>query len=397
MTRLLFVPMSWGRGIGPLIDCISVAKEAAALGCDVAFLCGERHFALASQSGYTVYPNATPPAPPTVDDLFYVDFPLFQGLGEEEWVRRILDSEFAAIESFKPHVIFSWLQFTIGISAKIAGVSTAAVARWTGHPEFTSPLLGGGHFPKSGCTPLFNRILAEYGLPQIDDIWDLDFLRSDLKIVAGTPELEPGLASIPNLHYVGHLVPFGAEDGDLSEDLAEWICGHPTVFFYLSRKQFQPEEYAPIVKEAFDGSEFRAVVAVGFTEACPALPNSTDNVWFERWLPIDAILSRTDIVVSTATRGIAWKAALHGAAQIAFPGKDPELDFIGRMIETAGAGIRLPNEAFTSARILNAVRDVLDPTTRASARALGDRLKSLGGPKRAAELLVRLAKGGLTG
>jgi UDP:flavonoid glycosyltransferase YjiC (YdhE family) len=397
MARLLFVPMSWGRGMGPLEDCLSVAKQASVLGHTVAFVCRERFCALPAQAGYRVYPNATPPAPPTIDsDLFNVDFPVFQGLGEEKWVRKILACEFAAIEDFRPHAVFTWLQFTAAISARVAGVPIASVARWTGHPEFASPLLG-GRFLRSGCTPLFNRILAEYELPLIDDVWELDFFRSDLKIVAGTPELEPGLASVSNLYYVGHLLPSEADKTKLSQELTRWALGYPAVFVYLSVKQFQPEEYCPIIRKAFDGSEFRAVVAVGLKDICPELPESTSNVRFVRWIPIDAMMSISDVVVSTGTRGTSWQAALHGAGHVAFPGKDPERDFVARMLETAGAGIRLPDEAFTPKRILSAVREVLNPVTRAHAKVLGDQLRSLGGPKRAAELLVRLAQGELGG
>ena len=398
VARLLFIPMSWGRGIGPLVDCLSVARESSALGHDVAFLCRQRFSALAIEAGYEVYPNIKPPAPPTIDsDLFNVDFPVFQGLGGEEWVRKTLACEFEAIEDFQPDAVFTWLQFTATISARVVGVPIASVARWTGHPDFSSPLLDGGHFPRSGCIPLFNRILAEHGLPLVDDIWELDFLRSDLKIVPGTPELEPGVGSVSNLYYVGHLITSRVEKTKLLQELTRWALGHPTVFVYLSMKQFQPQEYAPIIRKAFNDSEFRVVVATVLKDVCPELPESTNNVRLVRWIPINAMMSISDVVISTGTRGTSWQAALHGAAHVAFPGKDPERDFVARMVETAGAGLGLPDEAFTPESILGAVREVLNPVTRARAEALGDRLRSLGGPKRAAELLVRLAQGELRG
>lgn len=397
MAGLLFIPMSWGRGMGPLVDCLSVARESSALGHKIAFLCRQRFSRLAIEAGYEVYPNVTPPAPPIIDsDLFNVDFPVFQGLGEEEWVRKTLACEFEAIEDFQPDAIFAWLQFTATISARVADVPIASVARWTGHPDFSSPLLDGDHFPRSSCVPLFNHILAEHGLPLVDYIWELDFLRSDLQIVPGTPELEPSLGSVSNLYYVGHLITSGVEKTKTLQDLTRWALGHPTVFVYLSMKQFQPQEYVPIIKKAFNDSEFRVVVAM-VKHICTELPESTNSVRFVPWIPIGAIMPISDVVISTGTRGTSWQAALHGAAHVAFPGTDPERDFVARMVETAGAGIRLPDEAFTPEGILGTVREVLNPVIRARAKALGDRLRSLGGPKRAAELLVRLAQGELGG
>ena len=395
MARLLFNPMSWGRGMGPLMDCLYVAREASDLGHRVAFICRNRFADLTARYRYEVYLNASPPAPKTIDaDLFNEDFPVFQGLGEEQWVRQILAHEFTAIEDFRPDAVFTWLQFTGVISALASGIPVASLARWPAHPEYTSPFLARGHKTVSRCTPLFNQILSEHGLPSVSNVWELDFMQSNLKISPSAPELEPGLQSIPGLYFVGHLNPCKG-DATLPHSLAQWLSDHPAVFVYLSVKQFQPNYYIPVLREAFEGSEFRVVVAVGLPDLYPQLPENSANLWFERWINSEAMDSIADVVISAGTRGICWEAALRGTAHLAFPGNDHERNHCVSMMESAGAAKRLSDASFAPLSITQAVREALASDMKAHARALGDRLRSLGGPRYAAELLVGLAEGTL--
>jgi len=176
--------------------------------------------------------------------------------------------------------------------------------------------------------------------------------------------------------------------------LVDWPEESPTVFVYLSSKQYGPQEYVPILREAFLESEFRAIVAVGLEDVCPELPESTTNVRFVRWVPIDAMMSISDVVISTGTRGTAWQAALHGAANIMFPGRDPERDFVAQMIENANAGKKLLDEDFTPKRLLGSAREVLNSDARFYAKELGDQLRALGGSRVAADLLIELSSGG---
>jgi UDP:flavonoid glycosyltransferase YjiC (YdhE family) len=178
----------------------------------------------------------------------------------------------------------------------------------------------------------------------------------------------------------------------LGRELGEWTHDHPTVFIYFSVKQFSPDQYIPVIRDAFDGSEFRVVIACGLEDVCPVLPESTGNVQFVRWVPLNAMMSISDIVISTGTRGTAWQAAVHGAASIMFPGTDPERDFVAQMVESAHAGIKMRDDDFSPQPLLDVTRKVYNSEARSYARRLGERLNSLGGSRRAAELLVELAE-----
>ena len=386
--RILFIPMSWGRGMGPLMDCLAVAEELQSMGHETAFISRDRFAPITQAQNYPTYPIISPEAPKTLTPLFDTDFPLFQGLGDEELVRQTLKDEQKAIKDFQPDIIFSWLQQTAFISSQVTGIPLASVARWTGHPDFTSDLLPGKKFPISGCTPLFNKLLTENNLPEIDDIWELDFFRSDLKIVPGIQELEPGFSKKEHGYYVGYLSASGLKQEKLSDELTTWLNDKPIIFVYLSVKQFQPEKYIPILQEAFNNSEFKVLVAMGLEDIAPELPPSDNSMRFENFVPIDSILPHAKILMSAGTRGMSWQAALNGVAHICFPGTDPERDFVSQMVEKAKAGVKLTDDAFTPEALLQNARNIMNSNMQKEAAKLGERLQVLGGAQKAAELII---------
>lgn len=391
--RFLFIPMSWGRGMGPLMDCLAVADVVRERGHIVGFVCKDKFSEITVKKEYTVFPIITAQSPKKLNPLFYSDFPFFQGLRDEKLVRKILRDEDEAIEKFRPDAIFTWLQYTAYLSARKRKVPIAAVARWTGHPAFTSPLLNNSHFPISLCMPLFNRLLDEYSLPKIKDIWELDFVRSDLKIVPGILELEPGLAGENDLHYVGYLSSGEFENEPLDKKIIQWLTNRPTIYVYLSAKQFLAESYIPVLKEAFEDSEFRVIVAVGLKDICPTMPKDTSNVKFVRLISVNKILRYASVLISTGTRGISWQAALNGVPHLTFAGSDPERDFMASMVEKAGAGIRLADGQFNAKDLLTLTRRVLRADMKQKALQLGKKLRFYGGPQKAGDLLIKLANG----
>lgn len=387
--KILFIPMSWGRGMGPLMDCLAVAENARSIGCQVAFLCRDRFYEIIKEFDYPIYKVVSPKSPTKLNQSFNTDFPFFQGLGDEKLVKQTIEDEMKAIKNYCSDVVFSWLQFTAYISTKTLGVPLASVGRWTGHPKFTSPMLKGGRFPISATTPLFNQLLKKYNLPSIRDIWELDFIRSDLKIIPGTPELEPGLKELQNSHYVGYLSSGNISKKKLPDRLIDLLPNQHIVFVYLSTKQFLPQDYLPIFKKAFDCSEFKVIVATGLEDMPSRLPTNSTNVQFEHLVSINTLLPKIDIIISTGTRGVSWQAALNGIAHISFPGTDPERYFVASMVERAGAGLTLPDSAFEPKRLLESVRLVYRSRMKEKAKKLGSRLRFLGGPQKTARLLMQ--------
>jgi len=383
--------MGWGRGLGPLTDCLAIANELRRT-CEIAFVCKDEFADFVRQAEYTQYPIVSPPAPREVDSEFYSDFPYFQGLGDEQLVRQMIAQEKEAILDFRPKAVFSWLQFTTPIVASQLGVPLASKANLPEHPKFVPPVFAVPLQP-SKVTPIFNKLLIEYSLPVVHSIWELSFLRSDLKLAPTVPEFEPHLEEIPNLYYVGHLVYSGFELAEEPEWLSKWDESRPTVFVYLSAKQFRTQDYTEAIAKQFEGLEFQVVVALGAHVPVEQVPDSSQNIRFEQLVPAHVMLSKSDVFISTGTRGSTWNALLHGVSMVLFPGVDVEMGLNAYNIERHGAGVRLPDEAFFTRQLVDAVRRVKGSDYRKRALALGDRLRSFGGPARAAELIKELASG----
>ena len=320
--------------MGPIVELMSLANAVQKRGHEVAFAAKELFIQQVRGQGYNmVYPVPSRDNPP-IDEFFLKDFPVFQGLGDKAYVESILAHEQNAVDGFEPDAIVSILQFTASITARANGVKHVSIARWTEHPSFSSPifeeLFGTPLAPPSNATSVFNQILRGHRLPEVRDVWDLSFLYSGLKIAPSPQELEPGLADVPNLHYVGFLK--GIEIGSRTEVpqwLYEWASLPSTkVFVYLSAKELTPDVYAPVLAQAFSGMDVRAIVALGPQVKKELNQDDTDEVRFVEWVPGEYVISSSDVVVSTGTRTTTLQAILAGTGSVLFPGRDDELDFI---------------------------------------------------------------------
>jgi UDP:flavonoid glycosyltransferase YjiC (YdhE family) len=384
----MFIPMSWGRGLGPLTDCLAIAsclrKES-----EVAFLVKEEFVKFAKRGNYVTYDIISGATHKKITNEFYTDFPCFQGLGDESLLAEMLRCEREAILDFKPNVIFSWLQFTATITAADLRVPLVSKANWPEHPNFV-PLDFTADIQPSKVTPIFNQILMDHNQSQINSIWDLSFLRSKLKIAPTLPLFEPGLRKVPDLYYVGHLVYQGSEIASVPEWMKKLEPSKKIVFVYLSDKQLDLSKNAIKLAELFDNTEFQVIVSLGAHISADQVPSQMGNVQFEKLVPADLMFSKSDVFVSTGTRGSAWAALLHGVSMVLFPGVDMETGLNAHNISKYGAGIRLADDVFFTKELITALRRVSKPEYRNQAKKLGNQMMKLGGPAQAAKIIQKL-------
>ena len=102
----------------------------------------------------------------------------------------------------------------------------------------------------------FNTILEERGLAPVKDVAELFFMRSDVKIAPTVQEIEPLLADVPNLHYVGYLLYDRLELAPLPEGLIEKAHGKNLVFAYFGTGEIGPAQYTSVLPRAFEGTDF---------------------------------------------------------------------------------------------------------------------------------------------
>jgi UDP:flavonoid glycosyltransferase YjiC (YdhE family) len=143
-----------------------------------------------------------------------------------------------------------------------------------------------------------------------------------------------------------------------------------------------------------DGDEprVRAVVTTGGTQFTGNL-RPLRNVEIRGRAPHNEILPRVDLVIGHGGHSTTMRALAHGVPLLVIP-TNPMSDqpMIGKVVEAAGVGRRLPRKAKPDA-IRDAVRDILtDPAIAASAARTGERLRAQRGAEAAADRIEAIAR-----
>lgn len=394
--RILFLPLiTRGSALGTISRCLAVAGALRETGHEAFFLTNSEGMGHVTESGYEYVLGALPDPPTPLDHPLYClsDVAVFLGLTHEEYIRRALEAESMAIERFKPDVLFSEFKLTAPISAARHGLPLVSTACSPADPRFTAPLFSGGARCQTlEATEAFNRILSECGQQDITNIGELFFGRSLIKIAPTAERIEPLLADVPNLHYIGSLLYEAWEHAPLPPEIPRLIQGRKPVYVYLGMGHPGPKEYLRVLPEAFDDSEFFAVIAAGDHPDLPkSLPQTRGTACF-RFVPAGSMLAVSRVLIFHGGQNTAMASLLHGAPSLVFPGYEFERDFNARGLESVGAGLNLPLADFTPEKILRHCREMETAPHRQAAAAMGKELAALGGPARAAELVLGAAK-----
>lgn len=154
--------------------------------------------------------------------------------------------------------------------------------------------------------------------------------------------------------------------------------GRPRVLVALSSSDWPGmlPVYRRIIA-ALSGMGVDAVVTTGGVDLGGDLPG-TANVEVRGWVPHAELLPTVDLLIGHGGHSTTMKALAHGVPLLVLP-INPTADqhLIGRVVEAAGLGRRLPKSARPAA-IREAVQAILaDDELRALAAATGRRLRSL--------------------
>ena len=295
--RVLFLPLVGGYGLGPITQCLALADEAKSRGHAVAFLC-QPTYRLWVEAGTIQHTAPLPTLQAKVIPKFFklADAALALGLADIEFVRASVDLELQAISDFRPDLLVSKIKLSAPISARIAGLPLVSTAMWADHPNFTSPLYERSA-SASYVTAVYNQALHEYVQDPIDDIGELSFLRSDLKIAPSSPRLDPGLMQVKNLHYVGYLLYRNLEVGGLPEWLQQWVPSTPLIYVYLGTGDVSLHMYTQVLPQTFDGTGFYVVVSVAGDPQLSDLPQSTSNIRYVGSTPGLATMRKSKLVI----------------------------------------------------------------------------------------------------
>ncbi len=394
--RILFLPIiTRGAAIGTITRCLAIADELRLLGHECFFLTngeGAKHVA---EGGYSYMEGVVPDAPGSLTPLRDLsEVAVHLNLTKEDYLRHALAAEQRAVEQFRPDVLFSEFKLTAAITAGATGIPLVSTACSPADQRFVSDLFEPGRSPNhDGAVTGFNRILDEHGQAPVKDVSELFFTRSRMKIAPTIQELEPLLADVPDLHYVGYLLYDRWELAPLSAGLIERTRAKQVVFVYLGSGEIGPDSYTRVLPEAFDKSEFHAVVAVGDHPRVPELPESTSNITWVRFVPGRSMLRCSQAVIFHGGQNTAMSAIMDKVPSLVFPGHDFERYFNARSIERVGAGLCRGVQDFTPAKVLDTIRELRNPAYAKANETYGRKILRQGGPRRAAELIREAVSG----
>jgi len=390
-TKILIMPSPVSTGsVGTVTKALAVARALRIRGCEVRFVMGGDLARLIARNGFSVASCPIPRPATSVQPIRnIVDFIQWTGLTGVDFVNEAIEAERIAIHDFHPDVIFAEARPTAAISSAIAHVPLVTIASWPMHPNFPT-----NQEYSEQATEVFNQQLRHYKLLEVKHVAELLFLRSDTKISPSLPELEPELQSIPGIHFVGYMLDTTYEDSQLPNWYYEW-CKRPLplIFIYLSVGAVAPHLYLKTIPETFKELPFNVLCACGFHSELhsQALPQAGENVRFVQFIPTQAIIKDTRLVIFHGGQDTMLTTLLHGLPSITIPGQHFERQYNAAQLASLGASKTLPVHAFRPQRLQQVVTEVLNGPYTLASQKLAQRLQTYGGTEQGVELILATA------
>ncbi|HJZ88250.1 MAG TPA: glycosyltransferase [Polyangia bacterium] len=352
-------------------------------------------------AGYRVWPVYT------VDRERTMTLARRAGLCSLPWWRseceRSVRSDLEILDRLQPDLAVGDMHWSLCTSARAAGVPYVAITngawtRWYSEPieppagHFSTRILG----PRlcRRVFPLIKDLLVRYyalgytevrrrlGLPPVHSLYDL--IEGDLTLMADLPELAPTTAGRPDsCRYVGPIL--WSPDLPAPAWLERLDPGRPTLYFTMGSTG--DAEFFNQAIRVFGDTEYQILITTGGLADLGAVPR---NVFVERYAPGEALMQRSDLVVSHGGNGTIYQALSCGVPVIGFPTMfDQEINM--QRVCALGAGIRMWRRAYDARSLERAVEKVVgDPGYRVRCRDLARRIAELDGPRLAARYVSHL-------
>ncbi|HEX2091954.1 MAG TPA: glycosyltransferase [Longimicrobiaceae bacterium] len=233
--------------------------------------------------------------------------------------------------------------------------------------------------------PRVNTLRAVRGLEPLAHVWEGP-LRAPLVLAYTAEPFE-----YPRSDWPASVRFVGPGSWDAPAEPLEWLAdadGPPLVLVATSSVRQNDEVLAETALAALADQPFRVVATMPLEGLTGHIPS---NARVERYVPHAAVLERAVCVVCHGGLGITQKALAAGVPVVAVPFGRDQFE-VARRVEAAGAGVRLPNDRLTPARLREGVRRAM--ACRAGAKRVAAAFRAAGGAPAAADALEALAGGG---
>ncbi len=235
-----------------------------------------------------------------------------------------------------------------------------------------------------------NALRHGYGLPPLRLSVTEFAARMPLYLVPSIPAYDYERRDLPqSVHYVGPCLWDKPKDSPPPQWLADLPPDRPLI--YVTEATIGTTEPF-LLRAAAEGLKDLPVEVVMTTgkQRNPAelgLGADATNVRVESYIPQSDLLPRMSVMVTLGGSGGVLAALKAGTPLVISPTEWDRPENAQRVVE-AGAGIRIPPQKCTPARVRDAVQRILnEPAFRANAKRLAAEFARYDGPARAAELL----------
>lgn len=337
----------------------------------------------------------------TVDREMTMKLARRAGLCSLSWWRgeceRSVRSDLEVLEQLAPDLAVGDMHWSLCTSARVLGIpyvslTNACWTRWYSEPidppagHLATRLLGArlcrALFPRIQDLITryyalgYTRLREQHGLPPVRSIYDL--VEGDLTLLADVPEFMPTREGMPpSYRYVGPIV--WEPDLPAPAWLDRLDPARPTLYFTMGSTG--DSRFFDEAIRVFGDTEHQILITTGGLCDLGSVPR---NVFVERYAPGQALLARSDAVVSHGGNGTIYQALSCGVPVIGFPSIfDQEINL--QRVCALGVGLRMHRSEYDGRALGRAVDQVLsDAGYRARCGALARRIAYLDGPRRAA-------------
>lgn len=168
--------------------------------------------------------------------------------------------------------------------------------------------------------------------------------------------------------------------------------GKNLVYISLGTIFHEDDAFYRVCFNAFQNADCFVVVSVGTKTSLERLGPSPANFCVQARVPQLQVLSRAGVFVTHGGMNSVSESLLCGVPMVVIP-RGADQYAVADRVRKLRAGVRLRRSQATAASLRSAVEQLLrNGTYRENCRLIGDSLRAAGGPRRAAEEIVRFTK-----
>lgn len=385
MKRVMLLPSPPSSGsIGSVTKCLGIAQKLEHKNCKVCFVIGGELKKFVEEKGYYAYDYPVPIPKKTMTNIqSAVDFIDWTGMAAADFSEAAVKAELEAIKAFKPDVIFAETRLSAAISAEVSGIPTVMIASWPISPDFPQNRMHQGRLEG-----VYNKILKQNRLTEIENITELFYKRATVKIAPTIPELEPDLED-REVNFVGYIL----DEADRKQKLPEWYDSwkyDKKIFVYLSVSALAPDLYMQVILDTFKNSPYGVMCGCGFHYSISSLSSQYDNIKFEKYLPAASIMQDTRLVIFHGGQDTMLTTLIHGIPSLTIPGNHFERDYNATNLEKLGVSKKLSITSFRSTRLLNEAEQILSQSYVTKGEEVKEKMKQYGGTEACVEIICDL-------